>query len=500
MSSARRPVRFPAALLLLTALFLVALVQLLPDSPDQRSRSSEGTVEQATNAQGVIFWYRCDRLIEISDAELDQLERRGVSGFNCSTSHLSGLGGSQRYSADRHASLEGPEYERQRRIRSSRIVSRIHERGMKIYFGFYAAHYNRPVTPYGDWFDDAEWSGTVLPAIEQAAAMARLEGFDGLSLDQEDYSGKDGRRHSWAADYPGRSHRVDEVRDKVRQRGREVMQAMLRGFPEVTINVYHWNFPGGWSELVKHEISKLPADNASRLVHLEFWDGMTSVSGYRAVRFLDSTFFKGIHLSGTWDTALQYNANRLYATFSRRFSGWDHAASRVHVLPFAWVDHTHEEWPYRPREPEFVEEQLRAFRRWTTDGEFFNFVFNTPLSKYDYSPYLSALRAASEPGPVDTTPPTLTVTPVSGGAPTVTLSGTAADNLAVRSIRWKTSSGASGTAQMTWEGSGGPGRGYEWHMEWRGEIPLKGGSNTITVTAEDIKGLTTSTEVVVTGP
>jgi hypothetical protein len=53
---------------------------------------------------------------------------------------------------------------------------------------------------------------------------------------------------------------------------------------------------------------------------------------------------------------------------------------------------------------------------------------------------------------------------------------------------------------MTWVGSGDPGGGYDWHMEWRVEaIPLKGGSNTITVTAEDIKGLTTSTEVLVAG-
>jgi hypothetical protein len=371
---------------------------------------------------------------------------------------------------------------------------------MKIYFGSYVAHYNRPLTPYGDWFDDAEWSAAVLPAIGQAAAMARLEGFDGLTMDQEDYPGTGGRRHSWAVDYPGSPHREDEVREKVRQRGREVMQAILAGFPEATVNAYHWNFPGGWGELVKHEIGGLPADNASRLVHLEFWDGMTSVPGYRAVRFLDSTFFKGIHLSGTWDTALQYNANRLYATFSRHFGAWDHAASRVHVQPFAWVDHTHEEWPYRAREPEFVEEQLRAFRRWSTDGEFFNFVFNTPLSKYDYSPYLPALRAASEPGPVDTAPPALTVAPASGGAPIVTLAGTAVDNLALRAVRWETSSGAAGTAQMTWVGSGDPGGGYDWHMEWRVEaIPLKGGSNTITVTAEDIKGLTTSTEVLVAG-
>jgi hypothetical protein len=469
-------------------LVLLAALVLFPRMSDGDDPTMSGALDGPDHSQGVIFWSRCDHLLELTDAELDSWKQRGVSGFSCATPHLSGLGGSQEYTGDPDATLTGRGYDLQRRIRSSRIVPRIHGRGMKMYFGFYVADYERPVTPYGDWFDDGQWNSTVLPSIRAAAAMAKTEGFDGVTLDQEDYPGKGGKRHSWAVDYPGSSHPEGQVRDKVRERGREVMQAILQGFPDVIVNAYYWNFPGGWGELVKHEVGGLPPENASRLVHLEFWDGMTSVPGYRAVRFLDSTFYKGIHLSGTWDTAFQYNTNRLYATFSRRFSGWDYAASRVHVQPFAWVDHTHEEWPYVAREPKFVEEQLSAYRRWTTDGEFFNFVFNTPLSKYDYSPYFTALRSASEPGPVDTTPPTLTVAPTSAGSPTVTLAGSATDNLAIRSVRWQTDRGHSGEARLTWVVESGNYReGYRWRMDWVAEGVPK--DRSVTLVATDVKGL-----------
>ena len=58
---------------------------------------------------------------------------------------------------------------------------------------------------------------------------------------------------------------------------------------------------------------------------------MTSVEGYGAIRFFDSIFYKTPH-KGTWDNALTYNQNRVYATFSRRFSNWDYAWSRVQVV------------------------------------------------------------------------------------------------------------------------------------------------------------------------
>ena len=78
-------------------------------------------------------------------------------------------------------------------------------------------------------------------------------------------------------------------------------------------------------------------NTAGDLLHIDFWDGMTSVDGYGAIRFFDSIFYKAPH-RGSWENALTYNANQLLATFSRRFSNWDYASERVYVSPFSWID------------------------------------------------------------------------------------------------------------------------------------------------------------------
>ena len=103
---------------------------------------------------------------------------------------------------------------------------------------------------------------------------------------------------------------------------------------------------------------------------------MTSVEGYGAIRFFDSIFYKTPH-RGTWDSALTYNANQIFATFSRGFANWDYASERVYVSPFSWIDAgpnaTSAFDDARP--PEYVAEQLQAFRKWGMGGEFANYVY-----------------------------------------------------------------------------------------------------------------------------
>jgi hypothetical protein len=463
--------------------------------PTAASRPAPVPPPAPNSANQNVFWYECDSLMELTDAELDAWKARGVGGWNCSTRQLKDMGGTQDYTGDRTVDLAGEHYERQRKIRSSRIVERVHARGMKIYLGFWVANYHVPVTPFGDWFDDGAWETTVLPKIRDAAAMARAEGFDGLTIDEEDYPGDDGRRHSWQWNYPGNTRSESDVRAKVTQRGRQVMETIAAAFPDATINVYHWNFPGSWQELVQHKVNDAPADNAAASVYLEFWSGVTSVPGYGRISFLDATFYKSTHLGASWDTALQYNANRLFATFSRSFGNWTYAASRVQVLPFSWIDDNPSEWPYRRQTAEEVDAQLAAFRKWGMGGEFFNFVYNRPISSYDYGPYLPAMRAAATAGSVDAQPPVLTVgaSPAAAVGSTISLTGSAADDLAVRSVRWETAGGRSGQARMTWNGSGDSRGGYRWQMDWQADgIPISSGRSTITITAEDIKGLTTA--------
>ena len=132
-------------------------------------------------------------------------------------------------------------------------------------------------------------------------------------------------------------------------------------------------------------------------MQINFWDGLTAVDGYAKVLFLDAMFYRDPGLPGaSWDAALQYQDNSLFAVLSQRFSNWAYASSRVGVSPFGWIDNggagggTYNE----SRPPAYVAGQLQAFRRWSMDGTFAIFAFN-PLDKFDYTPYVAAMRAVS---------------------------------------------------------------------------------------------------------
>ena len=83
----------------------------------------------------------------------------------------------------------------------------------------------------------------------------------------------------------------------------------------------------------------------------------------------------------------------------------------------------------------------------------------------------------------DTTPPTISIlTPATEGSYTsttssISMSGTSSDNVGVTQVTWTNSLGGSGTATGT----------TSWSI---GSIPLKGGTNVITVTARDAAGNT----------
>jgi hypothetical protein len=94
---------------------------------------------------------------------------------------------------------------------------------------------------------------------------------------------------------------------------------------------------------------------------------------------------------------------------------------------------------------------------------------------------------APTPGTADTTRPTVGVTALTTTATTISVSGNAADNLAVSQVTWVSNRGGSGTAAGTtaWSASG---------------IPLLSGTNVVTVTARDSSGNTATATVTVTVP
>jgi hypothetical protein len=439
------------------------------------------------SATRLIVWHECDELVELTDAELDVWRQRGVGGFACNFGWLRGMGGAHAFSADPDAQLSGPSYALQRRFRDSDVVGRLRKRGMKAYLGFYLANYWNRATPLMDWFDDGAWSRTVVPAVHDAAGAAHKLGFAGLAVDQELYGQEGGvQTATWNWRYPGNKRSEQTVRQEARRRGREVMRALVDGFPDLEMLAYDVHFPESWGEVVQEQTNGIRAGYRDRL-DVDFWNGLTSVEGYGALRLLDAAFYKQPHY-GSWDTALEYNSNRTFAYLSRKLSNWSYASSRMFVSPFAWIDggNCGCAWE-QPRPPGYVADQLQAFSRWAMGGEFAAYSY-AGVRNFDYSPYDGALRASTRPAVVDGRAPELTVGEPAVQRRSLRLTGTAGDNLAVRAVRWSAGD-RHGTARMTWAASGNPREGYRGAMRWRTRsIPLERGRTRVVVAAEDIKG------------
>jgi hypothetical protein len=432
---------------------------------------------QASNsAHRIVFWTACPELASLSNAELETWKARGVDGFVCQIGHLPGLGGTNEF---------------RKYLGASNIARRAHRRGLKMYLGFKAVNYYNTATPLKEWFDDAGWSSAVLPDVRRLAATARRLGFAGLAVDQELYPQVGGATSaSWDWGYRGNSHSEAKVRAKVRQRGRQLMRAMVRGFPRLELAAYDTEIPQGWEDAVQQAVNGVPNVFAGN-VQIDLWDGLSSVEGYRAIRWWDAIFYKSPHL-GTWGAALRYNANRVYSLLSRRFSNWGYASSRLHLSPFSWINDGPSSRDFdNARPPDYVADQLAAFRRWGTGGEFANFAYGG-LREFDYTPYVPAMRKASAPGNVDTERPRLSITSRRAVGPRrVRLAGYARDNFAIRAVRWRNDLGDEGVARLSWEILSGDYRvGWTWRMRWSiRAVRVRTGTTTISIRAEDIKGL-----------
>lgn len=441
-------------------------------------------------ASRMIVWTACDDLPRLSDADLAAWQARGAGGFACMTGHLRGLGGAQAFTGDPDAPINGAEYAQQRALRDSRVIERMRSRGMKAYLGVYLSNYWNPRTPLAEWFDDAGWAQAVLPRMEDTAAAARRLGFAGLAVDSELYPTEGGRDSAtWDWNYPGNSRTEGAVRAKAEQRGHELMQTLLDGFPGLELLAYDLQLPDSWGELVQQQVNGTPDAFASRL-DVNFLEGLTSARGYTAIRLVDATFYKVPHV-GTWDSALRYAYNSLYASLSRRVSNWDYAGPRLYLSPFAWVDAGPCACVFDDaRSPAEVGEQLQAFRKWGMGGEFADYA-NRGLGGFDYSPYAQVMSASTAPAVVDSQPPSLTVASIDANKSGVVLSGTTGDNLAVRMVRWRTDSGRGGAARIDWRIESGNARdGFSAQTRWALRFTPRQGDTRVVITAEDTKGLT----------
>jgi len=459
-------------------------------------------------ANRMLMWVSCGDVARLTDAQLASYHNLGVGGFVCETDWLDGMGGTAAFT-NPAGNLSAPQYSLEQALVSSKVVARAHALGMTMYLSAYLVNYYNTQTPLGEWFNDASWSNTVLPSAARFASAAYLMGFDGLGFDEELYPQTGGaQKATWSWDYPGNTHTEQQVRAQVAFRGAQLMATLVNSFPQVEIVDYGTYLPGTWAAYEQAAVNG--ASNAYQNdVHLDFWNGLTQTPGYAAIRFLDSSFYKGPNVPrATFDAALQYNDNEWFALLSRSWSNWAYAADRVFVSPEAWIDgdvSNEGSWS-APRSPAFVATQLQEYRLWGMGGDFGVYSYDH-LGQFNYGSYASGMQAAAAPGVVATEPPTISVTQpgvnstmVSGT--TVSLAGVANDPMAVRVVRWSDSQGGSGTAQLTWQILGGSAS-TSWTAQTNWvvpSIPLGPGPNTITVQVEDIKGLTALTSIQVTAP
>jgi hypothetical protein len=453
-------------------------------------------VDVPNSADRLILWTSCDKLAGLREPELRRWIARGVDGFVCQTRQLWGLGGTQRFTSRAATRLRGSDSRLQRALMASPAVRRAREGQLVLYLAFYAVNYFNQRTPFVDWFDDHGWSSKVLPRVRDLANSARSMGFAGLAIDQELYPQKGGvTTASWSVHYPGNRHSEAEVRSKVRQRGRELMKSILSGYPGVELVAYETLLPESWYDKVEADINQKP-DVFRDDVRVDLWDGLSSVEGYAAFRWMDALFYKTFQFPGaSWDTALQYNANRLYSYLSRRFSNWAYASSRIHISPFSWIDAGNTPFE-QARSPEHVSEQLDAFRRWGTGGSFADYAYQGLGDAFDYAPYEDAMRKASTPARVDRQPPSLALTsqpPTTRRVPagqTISLQGTAGDDYGIRAVRWYDDRGRQGVARLNWTFTGDMRSGWKGVTRWSVDrLRVRPDAGHITISAEDIHGL-----------
>ena len=179
---------------------------------------------------------------------------------------------------------------------------------MKMYLGAYLSNYKNTATPLVDWFDDEAWSQVALPRLGDLAAPRGSSGSPGSRSIRSSTARRAGPRPR-----PGNgTTRATPLRGprcgKLRGGGASRSWRPLGEFPGAEFAVYNFSFPGDWNELVKEEVGGVE-DAADDLLYIDFWDGMTSVEGYSAIRFYNSIFYKTPHL-GTWDAALTHDTNQ----------------------------------------------------------------------------------------------------------------------------------------------------------------------------------------------
>lgn len=220
-------------------------------------------------------------------------------------------------------------------------------------------------------------------------------------------------------------------------------------FPAVDLLTYHYSFAGGWNSVVQRRYNN-PDDFGANALFIDWYSGLSSVDGYSSIRLINTNFHKVMAPAATWDIAMS-TRQTISSPYSRARSqlvlcGQPGPSDPVRVDRRGVVDQ-----PVRRRQA-----TGRGGGAAGGDGEVGDrrgvpelrlpghpLVRLRPVRARDAErqhPGRGGLGAAD----VDH------FRPPPGGTSTVSLSGVASDDMAVRSVTWSNDRGGSGAATTTW--------------------------------------------------
>ena len=91
----------------------------------------------------------------------------------------------------------------------------------------------------GDWYDDNHWENVMLPNARAMAEVYKRGGFEALWFDVEVGGVPGGGPMTWKGKSREKEHPFDEYAAKVRQRGREMMEAFTSVVPDFKLMISH---------------------------------------------------------------------------------------------------------------------------------------------------------------------------------------------------------------------------------------------------------------------
>jgi hypothetical protein len=380
-------------------------------------------VSPVLQAADIFIWTGEERALALTDAQLEEDKARGVRGFVCGMGQMPFT----EVKAKKCEATVKP------------LAERLHAHGMTLALTISLSHYWNASTPMAPWFDDDDevapgkswikWTHdyvdpingekrlSIITQLRMFAEMCQRNGVDEIVFDQEEQKGGHteklgGRTCSWMWNYPAdevgapnwiippNTHTKEQTRAKAEERGKLVMQTLLRACPKLNLAVYYNRLAGTQWEFQFTSYTKKPNPYHEDGVMFAFWDGLTSVEGYHRISHLDSGWYKTKAKWPDWDTGLENRNKATRATYAMMERA-DYLLPRLAIIPFWWPDKSRalkEANGYAAyKGDEKVLEQAKACARWTEGNRshVYTHFYRQESQHWDEDSIWAAIRAAS---------------------------------------------------------------------------------------------------------